>query len=350
MKAYYLFTYLLITVFSAEAKTFKSKLHEFKLEILSEQNDVVWGFDFLSPLEMIFTERSGKLKILNLSTKKVTELSGVPAVHARGQGGLLDVRVYEGKKIYFTFSEAQKNSLSATALASAEVEGSSLKNFKKLFTASPSAETNIHFGSRIEFDGKKYLFVSSGERNERKQVQNKDTDLGKILRFSLNGISTREVWSYGHRNPQGLTMAPDGTLWEAEMGPQGGDEINLIEKGKNYGWPDVTYGREYTGQPIGPKSKLGVTEPVVYWVPSISPSAIGFYTGNQFPSWNGNLFVGTLSGQHLRRLKIENKKVTEQEELLGSENLRVRNVRTGPDGYLYISTDSGLIARLTPVK
>jgi glucose/arabinose dehydrogenase len=156
------------------------------------------------------------------------------------------------------------------------------------------------------------------------------------------------MWSYGHRNPQGLAMAPDGTLWEAEMGPQGGDEINLIEKGKNYGWPDVTYGREYTGQPIGQKSKAGITEPVAYWAPSISPSAIGFYTGSTFPSWRGNLFVGTLSGQHLRRLKIENKKVTEQEELLKSEHLRVRNVRTGPDGYLYISTDSGLIARLTP--
>lgn len=351
MKPYLIFSLLLMAADLTTAKTFKSKLYEFKLETLSEQGDVVWGFDFLSPNEMIFTERSGKLKLLNLSTKKVTEISGVPAVHARGQGGLLDVRVFNGKKIFFTFSETQKNSLSATALASADIEGSSLKNYKKIFTASPSAGTNIHFGSRIEFDGgKKYLFVSSGERNERKQVQNKHSDLGKILRFSLSGVSTRELWTYGHRNPQGLAMAPDGSLWESEMGPQGGDEVNLIEKGNNYGWPDVTYGREYTGQPIGPKSKPGVTEPVAYWVPSISPSAICFYTGDQFPYWKGNLFVGTLSGQHLRRLKIENKKVTEQEELLVSENLRFRNVRTGPDGYLYVSTDSGLIARLVPAK
>ncbi|MCC2679639.1 MAG: hypothetical protein K0R29_2215, partial [Pseudobdellovibrio sp.] len=322
MKKIFVFTVLLVTtsVLHAAAKSFKSTHHEFKLETLAELHDVIWGFDFLDKDQMIFTERSGKMKILNLITKKVTVLSGVPKVYAEGQGGLLDVRVFEKNKIYFTYAEEQKGSLSSTVLASAEVGGSTLKNVKKLFTAAPSAETAIHYGSRIEFEGKKYLYVSSGERNERKQVQSKDTDLGKILRFTLEGPSVREMWSYGHRNPQGLAMAPDGTLWEAEMGPQGGDEINLIEKGKNYGWPDVTYGREYTGQPIGQKSKAGITEPVAHWAPSISPSAIGFYTGSIFPSWRGNLFVGTLSGQHLRRLKIENKKVTEQEELLKSEH------------------------------
>lgn len=338
---------LLLLPITAKPKTFKSRSHEFKFEILTEQKDVIWGFDFLSPDQIVFTERGGKLKILNLKNKSVIEISDIPKVWAKGQGGLLDVRVFEGQKIYFTFSEKQ-GSLAATALGYGEIEGSALKNYKKIFTASPTVDSDYHFGSRIEFDGKKYLYLSSGERGERKLVQNLDTDLGKILRFTLASSGKREIWSFGHRNPQGLAMDSSGNLWEAEMGPQGGDEINLIEKGKNYGWPDVTYGREYTGQPIGPATKPGVTEPVAYWVPSISPSAIGFYTGTKFSSWTGNMFICTLSGQHLRRIKIENKKVIDQEELLASEHLRFRNVRTGPDGYLYLSTDSGLIARLTP--
>jgi glucose/arabinose dehydrogenase len=347
---------------AAETKSFKSQHHDFKFEILTQQSDVIWGFDFLSPNEIIFTERSGKIKILDLTTKKISEVSGGPNVFAKGQGGLLDIRVQDPKKkvIYLSYSEAV-NDLSTTSLACAELVGTELKNLKRIFTAKPATDSKIHYGSRIEFDNTGLLYLSVGERNERKQVQNLGSHLGKIMRLKLDGTaavgnpyekdnkSLPEVWSYGHRNPQGLTLDPSGkNLWVAEMGPRGGDEVNLVEPGKNYGWPDVTYGREYYGLKIGPPTKEGITNPTVYWVPSISPSGINFYTGAKFSKWTGDLFAATLSGQHLRRLKIKGNTVIEQEELLVSEKLRFRHVRSGPDNFLYVSTDEGHIARLSP--
>lgn len=362
MRNLFLVISLLVLNVHAQNKIFKSQHHTFKYEVLNQTEDVIWGFDFLSPTEIIFTERAGKLKILDLKTKKVTEIAGVPIVYAKGQGGLLDVRVQDTKNkiIYFSYAEPVDR-LSTTSLARAEVNGKELKNFKKIFTAKPAGSGNIHYGSRIEFDGNGLLYLTVGERNERKEVQNLGSHLGKIVRLKLDGTAAPgnpyekdkkalpEIWSIGHRSPQGLSLDPPGkNLWMSEMGPRGGDEINLVKPGQNYGWPDITYGREYTGFKIGPGQKQGVTDPVVYWVPSISPSGLSFYTGKNFSSWTGDLFVGNLSGQHLRRLKIKDNIVIEQEELLGDLRLRFRHVRNGPDGNLYFSTDEGHIARLTP--
>jgi glucose/arabinose dehydrogenase len=223
-----------------------------------------------------------------------------------------------------------------------------LKDFKRVFSAVP-ADSLYQAGSRIEFQGKRYLFLSTGEREERRKVQDPDTDFGKIYRFDLETGDKPEMWAKGVRNPEGLVFDAEGNLWESELGPMGGDEINIIEKGNNYGWPIATYGLAYTGKVIGPPTAEGVTPPVVNWTPSISPSGIAFYYGDKFPRWNGNLFVCTLSGKHLRRLEVKNKKVVAQEVLLGNEDWRFRNVRTGPDGLLYVSTETKII-RLSPLK
>lgn len=338
-----------------------TKEAKFKFEVLQQQNDVVWGFDFLDSNRIIFTERSGALRILDLKNKKVTNVAGAPKVWVKGQGGLLDVRVHPKKKntIYLTYSEPVGDG-ATTAIASATLKKDKLTNFKKIFSAKDAVTSGIQFGSRIEFDGHGNILVSVGDRDERGKVQDLNYDLGKILRFKDDGsipkdnpfVKTKnalpEIWSIGHRSPEGLARNPEnGQLYEAEMGPRGGDEVNLIKKGANYGWPDVTYGREYYGPKIGVTEKEGTEQPLVYWVPSISPSAIAFYTGGKFVNWKGNLFLACLSGQQLRRVILDkNGKVAGQEQLLGDMKLRFRNVRTGPDEALYVSTDDGKIARL----
>ena len=311
----------------------------YKADVLLTQKDVIWGFDFLPDGKIIFTERGGKMFTFDPKTKKTIQLTGVPKVYAVGQGGMLDVRVHpKDGFIYFTYS-APVGELSATTLARAKIKSNKLESFQVLFTADKS-DNDIHFGSRIEFDKDEHLFITSGERNERPKVLKLDNYFGKILRMKNDG-SSPEVWSYGHRSPQGLVMRP-GTdeLWESEMGPRGGDEVNLIKKGANYGWPEVTYGREYAGFGIGVKERKDVEAPIVYWVPSISPSAMTF--------WKGDIYLANLSGQHIRRLQMDGNKVVKQEEILKDLDWRFRNVRSGPDGNLYFSTDEGRIGKLVP--
>ena len=246
-----------------------------------------------------------------------------------------------------------------TALASADLSGNSLKNFKKLLSADATNNNGQHFGSRIEFDGKGHVFVTVGDRGERDKAQSLTSHQGKVLRIKEDGSlpkdnpfktpSLPEIWSLGHRSPQGLAMRPGSDeLWLAEMGPRGGDEINLIQKEANYGWPEATYGSEYYGPKIGEKTIPGMKEPVVFWVPSISPSALAFYTGEKFPHWKGNIFLANLSGSHIRRLVLKDKEVVKQEVLL-EDMARFRNLRSGPDGFLYLSTDDGKIGRLIPL-
>ncbi|MBY0554370.1 PQQ-dependent sugar dehydrogenase [bacterium] len=353
-----------IYTLSAPAKVYTAGGEKFQFEILVQQKDVVWGFDFLNNDQMIFTERSGALRILNLKSKSMIEVKNAPQVWANGQGGLLDVRVHptDKSKIYLSYSEPVKDE-ATTALGFGTLKENSLSGFKKIFSGYESNDNNIHFGSRIEFDGLGNILLTMGDRNERKLAQDLNYHNGKILRLKEDGnipadnpfVKNKdvkpEIWSYGHRNPQGLVRnAKTGELWSAEMGPKGGDELNLIVPGKNYGWPVITYGREYYGPKIGKESSAGMEQPITYWVPSISPSALTIYTGNVFPKWNGNIFIGTLSGMHLRRLKMDGPRVVEQEEMLKDFDLRIRNVRTGPEGALYISTDDGKIARLTSVK
>lgn len=339
-----------------------SSLASYKTEVLFEQKDVIWGFDFLSDGKIIFTERGGKLYVHDPKTKKNTVITGSPAVHAVGQGGLLDVRVHpKNGYVYLTYSEAVGKKASTTAVARAKLDGNKLTDFKKLFTAEHASENDHHYGSRVDFDTKGFMYISVGERGERDSVQKLSTHLGKVIRLHEDGsvpkdnpfVSDKsakpEVYCYGLRNPQGLVVKP-GTdeVWEAEMGPRGGDEINLIQPGKNYGWPVITYGREYYGPRIGEGTKKpGVEEPIVYWVPSISPSAITFYTGDKMPEWKGNIFLALLSGQAIQRVALDDKnKVTKQEVLLKDLDWRFRNVRTGPDGYLYFSTDEGKLGRV----
>lgn len=326
------------------------------LETLATTSDVIWGFDFLSSETMIFTERGGKLKTLNLKTKAITEIKGTPAVHAQRQGGLLDVRVHptEKNKIYLTYSKPMGKSLSTTALAIADVNDGKLSNVKDLFVAKNPCENEIHYGSRIEFDGQGHLFLSVGDRNERDEVQKLSNHIGKMIRLKLDGSvpadnpfvktpnALPEIWSLGHRSPQGLVRHPQtGDLWLGEMGPRGGDELNLILPGKNYGWPEVTYGREYWGPKIGDKEKPGTEQPKAHWVPSISPSGMTFF--------NQDLYVGCLSGQHVRRIRIQKQSPdAEQESLFANLNERFRNLRLGPDQWIYASTDSGKIMRFQP--
>ncbi len=351
--------FFLLIALSAEAKFYQSENVKFDVETVVSRDDVIWGFDFFSDGRMIFTERGGKMGIFDPKTKAVTLLKNVPAVHSAGQGGLLDVRVHKDGSIYFTYSEPVEKERSTTALAKADVVGDSLQNVKKLFTAWKPNSHDHHYGSRIVFDGKGHIFVSIGERGQQEKAQDITYHQGKVLRINEDGTVPKdnpfegapgakpEIWSYGHRNPQGLVMKP-GTdeLWEAEFGPRGGDEINVVERKKNYGWPIATYGREYHGPKIADGTKAGTEQPIVYWVPSISPSAITFYEGTTFPEWKNNIFLACLGEQHLRRLVMDGKKVVKQEELIKDLDWRFRNVRTGPDGNMWFSTDEGKIGKL----
>lgn len=349
---------------SAQGKVHSSAGQKFNYEILMKEKEVIWGFDFLEDGRIIFSERSGRLAIFDPKRKGVFTVTGSPKVWAKGQGGLLDVRVHPTRKneIYLTYSLPEGKG-ATTAIGMGKLEGTELKGFKKLFSAVEANSNEIHFGSRIEFDNG-HIFLTVGDRNERKNVQNLAYHTGKLIRIKEDGsvpadnpfVNTKnarpEIWALGIRSPQGLAFHPETKeLWMAEMGPRGGDELNLMKKGLNYGWPVITYGREYWGPKIGDgTAKEGMEQPVAYWVPSISPSAMAFYSGSAFPQWKNNIFIANLSGQHVRRLALENNKVTQQEELLKDESTRFRNVRTGPDGFLYLSTDDGKIARLVPAK
>jgi len=350
--------------FPAPWKEFSSEGKILTLEKIFSGDDVVWGFDFIDSETLIFTEKSGQIKKLNLKNlSSVENIQGLPPIWAEGQGGLLDIRRHptDKKKIFFSFSAPVGQDYGATALALADLEGNKLAKVEKIFSSETVEDTKIHFGSRIEFDGKGHLFLTVGDRDQRPKVQSLEHHHGKIFRLKLDGSTPtdnpfvnnpkakKEIWSLGHRSPQGIALHPvTNELWESEMGPRGGDEINLIKPGKNYGWPEATFGKEYWGPSIGVPSKDGMEAPIAYWVPSISPSGIAFYSGSAIPHWKNNLFIGTLSGTHLRRLVLDGSKVKEQEILLKDLGERIRAVRTGPDGYLYFSTDSGIIARIKP--
>jgi glucose/arabinose dehydrogenase len=353
MKYVLLFAVLTASVFAATPQ----------FQELIKGTDVVWGMDFLPDGRMIYTERGGKLWVLDLQTKKRVEVTGVPKVYAMGQGGLLDVRVHPDFKknntLFLSYSEPVGDDESTTAVMRAQLIGSELKDGKKIFAGHAANDNDIHYGSRIEFDGNGHIFVTMGDRDERKKAQDLSFHQGKLLRMTEDGLAPQdnpfvgqksakpEIWSYGHRSPQGLTRHPvTGEIWEVEMGPRGGDEVNLIKKGANYGWPLATYGREYYGPRIGETTAPGVEQPLVHWVPSISPSAAHFYTGGKYPNWKNNLFLVTMSGSHVRRLEVDGTRITTQEALLGKLEYRWRSLRTGPDGYLYLGTDEGRVGRL----
>lgn len=313
------------------------------VEVLVQRRDVVWGFDFLPDGRVLFTERGGGMGLLDVKTGAVAPVEGAPAVWANGQGGLLDVRVSPGfakdKLVYLTWSHPVEDG-AATALGRGRLGTGALAGFERLFLSNAGGRNGEHFGSRVEFDGP-HLFLTVGERGHRDLSQDPTRHNGKIIRLGLDG-SAPEVWSLGHRNPQGLAKRP-GTdqLWSVEFGPRGGDELNLVKKGANYGWPLVTYGREYWGPKIGVTQKEGFTPPVAWWSPVISPSGMTFLDKN-------TVAVACLSGRHIRLLTLDGDRVVAQRALLEDRGWRVRHVRRGPDGLLYFSTDDGKLARLRP--
>jgi glucose/arabinose dehydrogenase len=329
-----------------------------------------WSLAFLPDGRMLVTERAGRMRLVGPDGALSAPLAGVPVVHAQGQGGLLDVvlgpEFARDRRIYFSYAEpTARGARTAVARAVLDAAALRLEAVEVIFRQRDDPPGGHHWGSRLVFGRDGVLFVTLGERYSlRERAQDLDTHLGKVIRIHADGSVPNdnpyvdragvlpEIWSYGHRNVQGAALHPvTGRLWTHEHGPQGGDEVNIGVAGANYGWPVITFGREYvTGLRIGDgTARADVTAPVHYWVPSIAPSGMAFYTGNAFPRWQGSLFVGALRGQALVRLVLEGERVVAEERLLRQLDSRIRDVRQGPDGLLYLLDEShGRILRLAP--
>jgi len=365
--------------FAETLLTGKSEGMQFRVEKVVQGLGVPWGMAFLNSSQIIFTERSGKIKMLTLASQaaaSILELKGAPVVNAAGQGGMLDVAVPDdfkpGDWIYFTYSKSYQASTvttkvsTVTTLARAKRNGERLLQWTELLVTRSASDTSRHFGSRITFDDKGHLFFTVGDRGVRSNGQDLLTHAGTVLRLNRDGsvpednpfvgnkAALPEIWSYGHRNPQGIFYDSDkDRLWMIEHGPRGGDEINLIVAGANYGWPVISYGKEYWGPfHVGEGThKTGMEQPVKYYVPSIAPGSLLRYSGNAFPKWQGNLLAGALKLTHINRVILDNQgNVVGEERLLQDLNERVRALAESPEGWLYFSTDSGLILRLRPLQ
>ncbi|WKB54237.1 PQQ-dependent sugar dehydrogenase [Eleftheria terrae] len=318
-----------------------------------------WGLAFLPDGRMLVTERPGRLRIVSARGELSPPVQGLPAVDSGGQGGLLDVALdphyAENGWIYLSYAEPGDGG-NGTAVARAKLQGQRLTDLSVIFRQSPKFKGGNHFGSRLVFGRDGRLFITLGDRfSLRQQAQSAGDTIGKVVRIEPDGRvpadnplvgkpgARPEIWSWGHRNIQGAALHPQtGELWTHEHGPQGGDEVNLTERGKNYGWPVITYGREYgTGFKIGEgTAKDGMEQPLVHWVPSIAPSGMAFLTSDRYPGWQGSLFVGALRAQVLVRLELDGRKVVREERLLQNLHERIRDVRQGTDGWLYLLTDS----------
>jgi aldose sugar dehydrogenase len=326
-----------------------------------------WGLAFLPDGSMIVTERAGRMRVVSAAGELGAPLAGLPRIDVGGQGGLLDVALdpafATNRLVYFSYSEPG-DAGNSTAVARARLEAGRLADVQVIFRQWPKVSSSHHFGSRLAFARDGRLFVTLGDRFSRKDdAQTLDTHHGKIVRiepdgrvpadnpFARNSGARAEIWSYGHRNVQGAAIHPlSGELWAHEHGPQGGDELNVVEPGRNYGWPVITYGRNYgIGTKIGDGTeRADVPPPLTYWIPSIAPSGMVFLTSERYPGWKGNLFVGALRGAQLQRLVLDGRRVVQRESLLEAFGERIRDVRQGPDGWLYVLTDSadGRIVRL----
>ncbi|OQX29182.1 MAG: hypothetical protein B0D92_05075 [Spirochaeta sp. LUC14_002_19_P3] len=370
----FMLTFLAAVYAQSPAEVIHSQQHNFILRPIAVGLSRPWGLAFLPDGGMLLTERTGSL--LLIKNDKRYRVSGLPKAAVIGQGGLLDVALapdYSSSSlIYLTFAE-EENSLYGTAAARGQLTGTDssrpkLQNVEIIYRVSPKSAGGLHFGSRLAFDRQGLLYISLGERGTMQRAQNPLDPGGSIVRINPNGSippdnpfapgssgagkGAPEVWSYGTRNSQGMAMHPNtGEIWFHEHGPKGGDEVNIARKGANFGWPRTTYGINYNGTIISRQTTApGITPPIIYWVPSIAPSGLAFYTGSRFKNWQGNAFVGALAGQHLRRLVLQGNTVRHQEVLLKDKIGRIRDVRTGPDGYIYLLTDAnkGILYRLEP--
>lgn len=338
----------------------------YEVHLLAEDLDIPWGMAFIGPKELLFTEKNGRINLFDTQTGTVKNLLAGLAVHDEGQGGLLDVAVPPGFQrsdwIYFTYSKPQDRQ-AVTALARARLAGDRLADWQDLLVTRSATDTDHHFGSRIAFDGQGHVYFSVGDRGEREKSQDTANHAGAILRLRLDGSlpgdnpfvtggGLSEIWSYGHRNPQGLAFDHGkNLLWSNEHGPRGGDEINLIKRGRNYGWPTISHGMEYWGPvAVGEATrKDGMEDPVKVYIPSIAPGSLLLYGGAAFPHWRGNLFSGALKLRHLNRVVLdENGVAVREERLLLDLKERIRALAESPEGWLYFSTDSGKLYRLIP--
>ncbi|MEO6684578.1 MAG: PQQ-dependent sugar dehydrogenase [Dyadobacter sp.] len=341
----------------------------FEGKVLSEDLKNPWGITSLPDGRLIITEKAGTMRIATKEGKLSAPITGIPAVNAEGQGGLLGIRVdpdfEKNRMVYWVFAQTQPTgNLTAVAKGKLSSDEKKIEGAVVIYQATPAFASKLHYGGRILFDKNNNLVISTGERSDiisRPQAQQLNSSLGKVIRITKDGKPASgnpfigksgakpELYSYGHRNVQGLAFHPvTGDLWEVEFGPRGGDELNRIEPGKNYGWPTITYGIEYSGKKVGEaiQQKEGMEQPVYYWDPVVSPSGITFYSSDHIPEWKNNLFVGGLSGMHIARLIIENNKVVGEERLLEDEHQRFRDVTEGKDGALYAVTDQGRLYRI----
>ena len=344
----------------------------FDVAVIAKGLENPWAVEPLPGGDLLVTERPGRMRVVSATGELGPPLAGLPAVDARGQGGLLDAalspKFETDRTIFWSYSEPRRGgNATSVARGALSADRTRLEQVKVIFRAMPVYDGDKHFGSRLLFDRDGMLFITLGERSDkpmRPQAQQLDSHMGKILRIRPDGSvpddnpfvdkagARPEIWSLGHRNIQAAAFDPEGRLWVVEHGTNGGDELNLIEKGKNYGWPVQAYGEEYSGEPIpnAATARDGMEQPVYYWDPVIAPSGAQFYTGDAFPAWRDNLFVGSMKDRMLVRLTLENDRVTGEEHLLADRRQRVRDVRQGPDGALYLVTDeqNGQLWRISP--
>lgn len=354
---------------SAQAQSFATEDYKLKVVAVTDGLEHPWGLAFLPDGMMIVTERDGPVRLIDSDGKKRSPLKGLPEVDDSGQGGMLDVALDPNYRtnnlIYLSYAEPGKGgSGTAVARAKLDVSGNRIDDLQVIFQQLPKSGGGRHYGSRLVFADDGNLFITTGDRGERDRVQDFSINRGQIIRIHSDGSIPDdnpfvgragyrpEVWSYGHRNPQGASLNPlSRQLWTVEHGARGGDEVNNPQAGKNYGWPVIAYGKHYFGGSIGEGNKKdGMEQPLFYWDPSIAPSGMDFYSGDKFPKWKNNLFVAALKYELVSRLVLEGDKVVREERILDGFDERIRHVRQGPDGYLYLLTDDGdgRILRIEP--
>ena len=374
-----LLTLATVSCVAAQDRVQSSQHHTFRIVSVAGGLENPWSMAFLPNGDMLVTERPGRLRRISGGVVQPEPIAGVPQVWARGQGGLLDVVLHpdfaNNRLVYLSFSKPNADgSQATTAVVRGRLDGSRLADVQEVFEARAWSRGGNHFGSRIVFDRQGYMFVTVGDRGanpdpatvQQHPAQDISNNQGTVNRLHDDGRVPQdnpfvnrpgarpEIWSYGHRNLQGLAFHPQtGDLWENEHGPQGGDELNLVQRGRNYGWPIIGFGLQYGGSVIHQgTSRAGLEQPAHYWVPSIATSGLMVYTGDAFPAWKGNLFVGGLAGQQLARLTLDGQRVTGEETLLRGIG-RIRDVRQGPDGYIYLALDerrggTAAVVRLEP--
>jgi glucose/arabinose dehydrogenase len=353
---------------AAAAQTYRSDEHSFRVVKVVEGLQQPWSLAFLPDGRMLVTEKAGRLRVVNNNVLDPKPIEGLPEVTVHGQGGLHDVVLHpefaKNSLVYLAYA-ARGGDGAGTELARGRLAGHRLEDVQVLFRQSPKGRAGQHFGGRIVFDRQGFVYLTLGDRGERERAQRPDDHAGSVIRLHDDGRVPKdnpfvasagwkpEKFTLGNRNMQGAALHPQtGVVWTHEHGPQGGDEINVIRSGVNYGWPVITYGVNYgIGTKIGEGTqKSGMQQPIYYWVPSIAPSGMAFYSGDKFPRWKGDLFVGALRDQMLVRLRLDGEKVVKEERLLKGVLGRIRDVRAGPDGFIYLLTDEahGVLARLEP--